>query len=186
MIIRTSLAPSLGPPAAAWWHWAPCRGCWPAPVSSHSAPGCPERAWMCTGNADKCLHHSHQVIIIYTSNSILNMQKTFWCISMEKYIITVMEMLQNLSTCYWQTEIIHSINRKQVSMKLGCVFLYLTWVHPACVGSALRPACGCRCLHFWSSQNVSSLPPSTLTVTWMDREKYCWQPTRRQKRHQMI
>lgn len=42
---RTSWVPSLGPPAAAWWHSAPCRGCWPSPASSHSAPGYPERAW---------------------------------------------------------------------------------------------------------------------------------------------
>lgn len=42
---HTSWVPSLGPPAAALWHWAPCRGCLLVPVSSHSAPGCPERVY---------------------------------------------------------------------------------------------------------------------------------------------
>lgn len=42
---RTSWGPSLGPPAAAWWHQAPCRGCWPSPASSHSAPGYLAHAW---------------------------------------------------------------------------------------------------------------------------------------------
>lgn len=42
---HTSWGPSLGPPAAAWWHLAPCRGCWPSPASSHSAPGYPAHAW---------------------------------------------------------------------------------------------------------------------------------------------
>lgn len=39
-----------------------------------------------------------------------------------------------------------------------------TWAHHACVESAPRPACEYRCPHFWSSQNVSSLPPSIRTV----------------------
>lgn len=79
--LHTSWVPSRGPPAAAWWHLAPCRGCWPFPVSSHSAPGYPERAWKCAGNRDKYLlpktsasiskrHHLHWVINQCKSNQI--------------------------------------------------------------------------------------------------------------------
>lgn len=49
--LHTSWVPSLGPPVAAWWHLAPCRGCWPSPASSHNAPGYPEHAWKNRQNA---------------------------------------------------------------------------------------------------------------------------------------
>lgn len=47
----------------------------------------------------------------------------------------------------------------------------LTWAHRADAESAPRPACGCKCPRFWSSQSVSSLPPSTLTVIWQDNNR---------------